>query len=215
MENHKNLILTMQYEDGTGGKRELLSMFKADNRQDYAALLPLNEDESVQEGASIELVRVKPCRSEDMEEDYLVEGIDTEEEFQVAKEAFDRVVAETLNQLEITDNESDGTSVGDLPTISIQDGDGEMRDWKVVDVFDYNNRKYIALIPLIETGDGINVSIYLMRLSIADQDGVEGYEINPIPSDMEYDEIAKVFEGRIGVADECHAMQDPGVVSLS
>ena len=38
MEENKNIILTMQYEDGTTGKRELLSIFKAENGRDYAAL---------------------------------------------------------------------------------------------------------------------------------------------------------------------------------
>ena len=32
MAENKNIILTMQYEDGTTGKRELLSIFKADNQ---------------------------------------------------------------------------------------------------------------------------------------------------------------------------------------
>lgn len=65
MEDRKNIVLTMQYEDGTSGKRELLSIFKAGNGRDYAALLPLDENESVQDGASIELVRVKPYKNAD------------------------------------------------------------------------------------------------------------------------------------------------------
>lgn len=192
MEENKNIILEMQYEDGTSGKRELLSVFKADNGRDYAALLPLNEDESVQEGASVELVRVKPHQTEDMEVDYLIEGITTDEELQIAKAAFERLDF-------VAAEDEDGTSTEDLLTLTFENGEGQMEDWKVVDVFDHRDRKYIALIPQsdAESGDG-RINIHLMRLTLTVQNGVEGCEVSSIPSDMEYDEVAKVFESRVG-----------------
>jgi len=190
MEEAKNIILTMEYADGTSGKRELLSIFKADNGRDYAALLPLDESEKVQEGGSIELVRIKPYQNEDMEEDYLIEVITTETELQTATEAFER--------LEIVDvEEKDGTSVEDLPTLSFKNGNGQFEDWKVVDTFDHNNRKYIALIPLSDVEDGGNINIHLMRLALTVQGGIEGCEVSSIPSDMEYEDVASVFEKRV------------------
>ena len=113
MEENKNIILTMQYEDGTTGKRELLSIFKAENGRDYAALLPLNEDETAQDGASIELVRVTPYQNEDMEEDYMIESITTEAELQTAKEAFEQLSV-------VATDEADEASIDDLPTLSFQ-----------------------------------------------------------------------------------------------
>lgn len=191
MEESNNIILEMQYEDDTSGKCELLSIFKADNGCDYAALLTLNEDGSVQEGASVELVRVKLHQAEDMEVDYLIEGIDTDEELQTAKAAYER--------LDFIPVDEEGTSVNDLLTLTFENSEGQMEDWKVVDVFDLRNRKYIALIPQsdAESGDG-RINIHLMRLTLTVQNGVEGCEVSSIPSDMEYDEVAKVFEARVG-----------------
>lgn len=195
MAENKNIILTMQYEDGTTGKRELLSIFKADNGRDYAALLPLNDDESVQDGASIELARVKPYQNEDMEEDYLIEGITTEAELQTAKEAFEQLSI-------VATNETDEASIDDLPTLSFKNGNGQLEDWKIVDVFDHNKRKYIALIPVSDNTYGENINIHLMRLELTVQGGIEGCEVSTIPSDMEYEEVAGVFEKRVSEANE-------------
>lgn len=195
MAENKNIILTMQYEDGTTGKRELLSIFKADNGRDYAALLPLNDDESVQDGTSIELARVKPYQNEDMEEDYLIEGITTETELQTAKEAFEQLSI-------VAADETDEASVDDLPTLSFKNGDGQFEDWKIVDVFDHNKRKYIALIPVSDNTDGENINIHLMRLELTVQGGIEGCEVSTIPSDMEYEEVAGVFAKRVSEANE-------------
>lgn len=195
MAENKNIILTMQYEDGTTGKRELLSIFKADNGRDYAALLPLNDDESVQGGASIELARVKSYQNEDMEEDYLIEGITTEAELQTAKEAFEQL------SVVVTD-ETDEASIDDLPTLSFKNGNGQLEDWKIVDVFDHNKRKYIALIPVSDNTDGENINIHLMRLELTVQGGIEGCEVSTIPSDMEYEEVAGVFAKRVSEANE-------------
>lgn len=195
MAENKNIILTMQYEDGTTGKRELLSIFKADNGRDYAALLPLNDDESVQDGTSIELARVKPYQNEDMEEDYLIEGITTETELQTAKEAFEQLSI-------VAADETDEASVDDLPTLSFKNGNGQFEDWKIVDVFDHNKRKYIALIPVSDNTDGENINIHLMRLELTVQGGIEGCEVSTIPSDMEYEEVAGVFAKRVSEANE-------------
>lgn len=185
----KNIILTMQYEDGSKSKREILSIFKADNGCSYAALLPVNDDESVQDNASIELVRIETYKNE-LEVDYVIEGITTEAEFKIATEAFE--------QLEVIDNETiDETSVEDLPVLFFKNAQGKFEEWKVVDVFDHNNRKYIALIPMLEIKDGTNIEIHLMRVTLTTQGEIEGCEVSSIPSDMEYEEVSKIFERRV------------------
>lgn len=193
MNEEKNIVLTMVYEDGTSGLRELLSIFKADNGRDYAALLPLNEDESIKENANVELVRVKPYQNDDMEEDYIIDVITTDAELQTAREAFERLSFVAVDEV-------DEANVADLLTISFKNGNGQFEDWKVVDVFDHNNHKYIALIPVSEVEDGGNINIHLMRLLLTVQGGVEGCEVSTIPSDMEYEEVVNVFENRVNEA---------------
>ena len=83
-----------------------------------------------------------------------------------------------------------------------KNGNGQFEDWKIVDVFDHNNRKYIALIPVSDNADGENIHIHLMRLELTVQGGIEGCEVSTIPSDMEYDEVAGVFEKRVSEANE-------------
>lgn len=193
MEDSKTIVLTMEFEDGTSGKRELMSIFKADNGRDYAALLPLNDDETVHEGASVELVRVKPYQNDDMEQDYLIDAITTEAELQTAKEAFER-----LSFVEVA--ETDEANIDVMPSISLKNGNGVFEEWKIVDVFDYNSRKYIALIPVSTITDETNINIHLMRLELTVQGGIEGCEVTTIPSDMEYEDVASVFENRVNEA---------------
>lgn len=195
MEDSKTIVLTMEFADGTSGKRELMSIFKADNGRDYAALLPLNDDETVHEGASVELVRVKPYQNDDMEQDYLIDAITTETELQTAREAFER-----LSFVEV--EEADEANIDDLQSISFKNGNGVFEDWKIVDVFDYNSRKYIALIPVSTITDETNINIHLMRLELTVQGGIEGCEVTTIPSDMEYEDVASVFEKRVNEANE-------------
>jgi len=204
MENRKNIVLTMEYADGTRGIRELLSIYKAENGRNYAALLPLNEDETVQENASVELVRINPYTNDEMEEDYIIEEITTEAELQTATEAFERLDI-------VAAAETDGTSVGNLPTISFKNGNGQFEDWKMVDVFDHKNRKYVALLPMSDVANRDSINIHLMRINLTVQGGVEGCEVTSIPSDMEYEEVASVFQGRMDEVDEI-TWQHPGVV---
>lgn len=193
MEN-KNIIITMEYADGTSGKRELLSIFKAENGRDYAALLPLNDNETVQDNASIELVRVKKYENEDLEEDYLIEGINSGEELKTASEAFEQL--EIVSVVGEDDTTAQDKAFDDLQTISFKNGNGQFEDWKIVDVFEHHNRKYIALIPMTET-EGETININLMRLTLTVQGGIEGCEVTTIPSDMEYEDVASVFEKRV------------------
>ena len=193
MEN-KNIIITMEYADGTSGKRELLSIFKAENGRDYAALLPLNDNETVQDNASIELVRVKKYENEDLEEDYLIEGISSGEELKTASEAFEQL--EIVSVVGEDDTTAQDKAFDDLQTISFKNGNGQFEDWKIVDVFEHHNRKYIALIPMTET-EGETININLMRLTLTVQGGIEGCEVTTIPSDMEYEDVASVFEKRV------------------
>ena len=204
MENRKNIVLTMEYADGTRGIRELLSIYKADSGRNYAALLPLNEDETVQENASVELVRINPYTNDEMEEDYIIEEITTEAELQTATEAFERLDI-------VAAAEADGTSVENLPTISFKNGNGQFEDWKMVAVFDHKNRKYVALLPMSDVANHDSINIHLMRIDLTVQEGVEGCEVTSIPSDMEYEEVASIFQRRMDEVDES-TWQHPGVV---
>ena len=197
MEDKKNIVLSMEYADGTSGKRELLSIFKAENGRDYAALLQLNDDETVQENASIELVRVKQYKNEHMEDDYLIEGISSEAELKTAMKAFERLEIVDTGEQDVAVTQD--TTIEELQILSFKNGKGQFEEWKVIDVFEHRSRKYIALIPITEYEDE-NIKINLMRLDLTVQGGIEGCEVTTISSDMEYDDVANVFEKRVDEA---------------
>lgn len=188
--NDKEIILTMQYEDGTQAQRKLLTIFEAAGKE-YAALIVLNDDGSEREGADIELVQAQPYANEDMEEDYILSGITSEAELIEAREAFDRLVSAEGG------SDSGLNESSDFLTLSFKNEKGQFEDWKVVDVFDNGGRKYIALIPSSEAQDNENVKIYLMRLKLTVQAGIEGCEVSSIQSDMEYEEVERAFERRV------------------
>jgi len=157
-------------------KFELLSFFDAANEKSYAALMPLNEDETPEENAAVQLLRANPVQTEDGE-DFEFESIADEEEFNYALEAF--------SQLQIIEEAEpgEGEPLEDaLPVISLMNAAGHYEDCQLVDVFDVGKRKYVAVMPMeTETGEP---EVRLFRAEITEQDGVEGINVSSIPSDM-------------------------------
>ena len=186
----KRIVLTLELADGVQGKRELISLFDAENGRTYAALLPLNDDETVLTNGDIELVRAKQYENDEGAIDFMIESINNDTELSTAKEAFEKLSV-------IENDEGSEPNIGDLPTMTFKNGTGQLEDWKVVDTFDHNNRSYIALIPMSEAGEGGNINLHLMRMFLMVQGGIEGCEVSAIPSDMEYEEVAAIFAKRI------------------
>lgn len=87
-------------------------------------------------------------------------------------------------------------------TLSFKNGEEQFENWTVVDIFPHNGRKYVALIPLMGNDDGgdINITIHLFRIALTTQNGIEGCDVTPIPSDMEYEDVASAFEKRVNEA---------------
>lgn len=183
--NENKIVMMLDYEDGTKGKRELLSIFPANNGNEYAALLPLNDDETPMLNANVELIRAVPFINEDNETDYKLEAISSEGEFAAAQEAFSKI-----------SEGSEPEELDDLPTLTFPNENGEDEEWQIADIFEHRNRKYVALIPKSSIVED-NAEIHLMRFTLKEQDGVEGYEVSSIPSDMEFEDVSKVFEARI------------------
>ncbi len=170
------MSFTIDYADGTSEEKEILSIFAAENGRMYAAMVTSGSDYGSAE-APIELFRVFPAADESGEETFGVEALDTEEEIDIATEAFFQ-------------------SGSPLPTFSVRSEGGAYEGWIIVDVFFARDRAYAALIPK-EAGDTADhLKIHLMRLDTASENGVEGFSVSAIQSDMECDEIASVFAKR-------------------
>ena len=180
----ENMILTMEYTDGSK-QYELLTIFEGENEKIYAALKLCYDEEN-----NIELVRLKPYKDNNIEEDYILEEITTETELEIAKEAFKKTVNKYDEFIEET--------LDDLLTLTFEGKKGK-ENYKVINVFEHNKRNYIALIStnpsdLYENED---ININLMRLELTVQNEIEGCEISPILSDMEYEEVSRIFESRV------------------
>lgn len=187
------MLLTLNYEDGTQGKRKILTIFQADNKREYAALLVLDDEGNIPAEELIELVSIRPYLNENREQDYIIEEISSDMELQIAMESYARLSEPAAGA---------GEDENGLVTLSFKNGKGQYEDWSVVDVFENKGRKYIALIPLREQ-EGLDneiINIHLMRLGLTVQGGIEGCEVFSIPSDMEYEEVARIFEKRVNEA---------------
>ena len=189
MENEKNMILELQSEDGTSVKRELISIFESNGHQ-YAALLPVDDNEKVIEGASVELVRADPYQDEEIGDDYMLSEIKSDEELEAAKSEFEKLFAAQIQ----VDN------LDELQTLTFTKDDGSCEQWKVLDLFEHSNHTYIALISADVNPEVENTDINLMRAELKTKDGIEECDVYAIPTDEEYEEAANVFEQRIVLA---------------
>jgi len=193
----ENMVLSIAFDDDTEQNFELLSIFDADNGERYAAMFPYDRKEG--EIPPVSLFRVKPKLTADGE-DYDVFSIASNEEFNIALEAFERqtyVIPDPSNDSEIEE---------EIPIITLNDDNGHSHDWQFIDTFTTNGREYIALMPIDsndETGNDGQINIHLFRMARTSQGGrLEGIEVNNIPSDMEYEAALAVFEKRVSASNE-------------
>jgi len=182
----ENQILEFTTEDGTVERKLLEQIFTAPNGNEYAALLALKPDDSWDDEQPIELVRAIPAASNDGDINYELEPIESEEEFRIAQDKYTEAFAG------ISDEEDDAAikASDTVPHVML---DGE--DYYMVDAFEARGRKYVALSKTADE-ERSEITVYLYRLSAKELEEGEEVEIMPIPSDMEYEEVAGVFSKR-------------------
>lgn len=182
----ENQILEFTMEDGTVERKLLEQIFTAPNGNEYAAILALKPDDSWDDEQPIELVRAIPAASDDGDIHYALEPIESEEEFRIAQDKYAEAFAG------ISDEEDDEAikASDTVPHIML---DGE--DYYMVDAFEARGRKYVALSKTADEGRN-EITVYLYRFSAKELEEGEEVEIMPIPSDMEYEEVAEVFSKR-------------------
>lgn len=182
----ENQILEFTMEDGTVERKLLEQIFTAPNGNEYAALLALKPDDSWDDEQPIELVRAIPAASNDGDINYALEPIESEEEFRIAQDKYTEAFAG------ISDEEDDAAikASDTVPHVML---DGE--DYYMVDAFEARGRKYVALSKTADE-ERSEITVYLYRFSAKELEEGEEVEIMPIPSDMEYEEVAGVFSKR-------------------
>lgn len=81
--------MTLSLEDGSELECIVLSVFPVNNRQ-YIALLPMNEEGSVDDDAQVYLYRFQELENEEIE----IENIEDDEEFELVSDYFDEMLDE-------------------------------------------------------------------------------------------------------------------------
>lgn len=181
-------ILEIETLDGIRRKYELLTAFRAENNICYFAVLPWDDNED--SDMSVELVRATIVGTG---EDYQLEPIESDEEFDIAYRAFDAVMNITVeSDVESEEPESDSTT----DVITLPNSEGGFDSYIAMDLFECNDITYIALASEQETSEN-EMTIRLMRYVESIQNGEHGFELFPILSDGEYESALKVFENRM------------------
>lgn len=181
----EKIMINFEYEDGTTDNCELLTLFSAENGNEYMALLTSNN--------AVQLVRATRNG-----EQYILDSIDTEEA-KIAQEAFEKLT-DVAEESERPHGEDEG-EIENLEKITLADENGKEKEYYVIDVFEARNRNYIALAPKDDVSE-YNIDVVLMRFEYTTENGVEGINVTPITSDMEFNDVHKAFSERVGGEDE-------------
>lgn len=83
--NEDHILITLTLDDGSDLVCDVMAVFEANNK-DYIALLPLNDTED--EEVEMMLFRYIEIDDEEIE----IENIDTDEEFEIALNEFDKLI---------------------------------------------------------------------------------------------------------------------------
>lgn len=168
------LTLNVDTEDGTVAM-EVVAVF-AVNDQCYAALQPENQD-------YIELLKLK-----ETDDDFELTPIEDESEYENARNKCAELMQAESDEAEAAYEDDDAMYV---------EVDGA--EYRIVDVFTVPERKrqYAALMRTDPQDDDINILLYRYTELGSDDPELVDIELNPIPSDMEFDEVRSIYEERL------------------
>lgn len=165
------LMLNIDTEDGTS-EMEVAAVFTA-NGQDYAALSPVDDDAQY-----IELLKIRAIEQED---DFELLPITDDSEFNAARAEF----LKSQSDAERVANDNEDAIWVEIEGVT----------YLICDVFEARNRKYAALQRMSETEDDSEPEILLYRYNEFESDDPElvNIDLQPIASDMEYEDVSQVF----------------------
>lgn len=80
--------------------------------------------------------------------------------------------------------------------VTVEDEDGVAHTFEQLDAIEYENKRYVALLPVYENpAEMLDDSGELIILEVQEEDGASF--LSPIEDDDVYDEIAEIFEERL------------------
>ncbi len=187
----ENIILELEREDGSKYLRLLVEFFKSYNGRTYAVLLPVNDDETIESDADYEIVRATPVTNENGLQDYEIESIPDEDEMNAVSEEIRVKWVTEMNDNDLTMNSDEPKD--NYSIVEITDANGETFDCYIADVFEARGRNYAALFKVSDEQSD-EKTYYLFRAEYKEQDGIEGVELSPIVSDMEFEDVNSLFK---------------------
>lgn len=168
------LTLNVETDDGTVAM-EVVTVFTVDG-QDYAALQPENQD-------YIELLKLKSTG-----DDFELSPIEDTAEYENARNRCAELMQSETESMAAEYDDDDAMYV---------EIDGV--EYRIADIFTVSERKrqYAALMRTEPQDDEFNILLYRYTELGADDPELVDIELNPIPSDMEFDEVRRVYEERL------------------
>ena len=76
----------------------------------------------------------------------------------------------------------------ELETIEVEFADGEKEEWEVLEIYEVDEKLYIALAPL---ADGENADVYIYEYNELSE---EEFELNDITDEEEFEKAAKALD---------------------
>lgn len=168
-DNNNPIRITVEYDDGHKEEKEVGSIFTVDNKT-YACLFsdktPINGE--------VEFIRLVSFTDEENQEDFYIEALGSQEEYETVVSAFNKYLDDILQEDEV-DSDEDGI------TLFLTSPNGEEEKCKVLNIFNLNKRDYAVL--YYEDKNTID----FMRVEITDK-GLEE------KADCHFDSITNEFE---------------------
>lgn len=135
--------ITLSYDDGSTEEKEIGGIFDADNGKTYAVLY---DNRTITEGA-IEFIRLIPFTNDDGIEDFHIESLESEEEYEVVTRAFNEIISDSNESVDATVDDSETAPIKTLDgeEILLSDESGERVKWILVKMFDFQTHTYAVM----------------------------------------------------------------------
>ena len=148
-ENIMPIKITLTYDDGSTEEKEIGGIFEAENGNTYAVLY---DDKTIIDG-TIEFVRLIPFKNDDGEEDFHIENLNSEEEYEIVTRAFNNIISTTFDDTDTNVSaDEDTVSQADEPIktldgeeILLSGADGTRVKWILIKMFDFQTHTYAVM----------------------------------------------------------------------
>lgn len=187
-ENIIPMKITLAYDDGSTEEKEVGGIFEAENGNTYAVLY---DDKTTTKG-TIEFIKLIPFKNDDGEDDFHIDNLNSEEEYEIVTKAFNNIINSDTSDENTDFRTEEPIKTLDGEEILLSGEDGTRVKWILIKMFDFQTHTYAVMRKKDED------ELHILRAIVTDtpNSNFANCRFDGIDSDEEFQRVQDYFVKR-------------------